>query len=91
MTLDPQTRADVIERTAQILAKQIADECGNLDEIILIDVSAAAQALGCSRPHVRKILRPVRVSPRIEGVSLADIRRYQAERKARPVKISTRK
>jgi hypothetical protein len=55
---------------------------------VLIDVSTAAQALGCSRPHVRKVLPPVRVSPRLEGISLAAIKQFQAERSVKPMKIS---
>jgi len=88
MNLDESTTLEIIERTAQILADRIEAEFGRLDEIVLIDVSTAAQALGCSRPHVRKVLPPVRVSPRLEGISLAAIKQFQAERSVKPMKIS---
>jgi hypothetical protein len=88
MNLDESTTLAIIERTAQVLANRIEAEFGRLDEIVLIDVSTAAQALGCSRPHVRKVLPPVRVSPRLEGISLAAIKQFQAERSAKPTKIS---
>jgi hypothetical protein len=88
MTLDDDTKLEIIERTAQVLADRIQAEFGRLDEIVLIDVSTAAQALGCSRPHVRKVLPPVRVSPRLEGISLAALKQFQAERSAKPSKIS---
>ena len=88
MNLDESTTLEIIERTAQILADRIEAEFGRLDEIVLIDVSTAAQALGCSRPHVRKVLPPVRVSPRLEGISLAALKQFQAERSAKPTKIS---
>jgi predicted DNA-binding protein (UPF0251 family) len=88
MNLDESTTLEIIERTAQILADRIEAEFGRLDEIVLIDVSTAAQALGCSRPHVRKVLPPVRVSPRLEGISLAALKQFQAERSAKPMKIS---
>jgi hypothetical protein len=88
MILDPTIRAEVIERTAAILAQEIRQGCGSVEEIILIDVAHAAQALGCSRPQVRKLLKPVRVSPRIEGVPLADLRKFITSRQKKPLKIS---
>jgi hypothetical protein len=76
MILDPTTRAEVIERTAQILAEEVKTTMGGIEGVIVIDLGTVAQCLGVTKGWARTVLPVKRITARTSGVLLSDLKAH---------------
>lgn len=76
MTLDPETTARIVEATAEKLRQDILAHFGNLADLVVIDLSTAAQCVGLTRRQAGRVLPTVKVSARLTGVRLSALQAH---------------
>lgn len=76
MNLDPKTDAALLERTAEILADRVVTAAGGIESLIVLDLATVAQMTGMTKCNVRNVFPVRRVTTRLSGVTLKDIKRH---------------
>ena len=83
MTLSPAA----VEKTMELVAVEIADRLlanVNLDDLLMIDLSSAANYLGIPLDRAAKVLPVVQLGPRTRRVRVSDFKAYQEANMKRP-------